>query len=200
MTKFDFAHSLSKVILTVCSIVKPRKVYGAENIPEGGAVICANHVSFSDPFYVVCAVPRKHKIWIMAKEEVSHWPVAGAVLNWLEFIIWVKRGKSDVGAVKAALKALKGGDKLLIFPEGTRNDEVGEGKTGAAMMAIRTGVPIVPVYISGVRKAFRPIEVHIGQPYQPFTEDRRANAEDYRIATDVMMEKIKALGSWEERA
>ena len=100
---------------------------------------------------------------------------------------------SWVGAVKAALRALKGGEKLLIFPEGTRHDEIGEGKTGAAMMAIRTGVPILPIYISPERKLFRPTRVYIGQPYQPFTEDRRANAEDYRAATEVMMDKIKAL-------
>ena len=129
----------------------------------------------------------------MAKEEIQHWPVAGALLKWLGFVIWVKRGKSDVGAVKAALRALKGGEKLLIFPEGTRHDEIGEGKTGAAMMAIRTGVPILPIYISPERKLFRPTRVYIGQPYQPFTEDRRANAEDYRAATEVMMDKIKAL-------
>ena len=161
------------------SIRTPLKVYGRENIPAGGAVLCANHARNSDPFYIVYSFHRKDKIWIMAKEEIQHWPVAGALLKWLGFVIWVKRGKSDVGAVKAALRALKGGEKLLIFPEGTRHDEIGEGKTGAAMMAIR--------------KLFRPTRVYIGQPYQPFTEDRRANAEDYRAATEVMMDKIKAL-------
>ena len=87
------------------------------------------------------------------------------------------------------------GRNYLIFPEGTRHDEIGEGKTGAAMMAIRTGAPILPVHISPQRKLFRPIEIRFGQPYMPFTEDRKANAEDYQIVTDALMEKIKALGA-----
>lgn len=193
MTLYELAYTISKGIFRVMSIRTPLKVYGRENIPTGGAVLCANHARNSDPFYIVYAFHRKDKIWIMAKEEIQHWPVAGALLKWLGFVIWVKRGKSDVGAVKAALRALKGGEKLLIFPEGTRHDEIGEGKTGAAMMAIRTGVPILPIYISPERKLFQPTRVYIGQPYQPFTEDRRANAEDYRVATEVMMDKIKAL-------
>lgn len=198
MSKYELAYSVSKVIFKLCTLHKPTKVYGQENIPEGGAVLCANHVHNSDPFYITYSFQRSDHLWIMAKEELKHWPVVGPLLDWLGFLIWVKRGKSDVGAVKAALKALKGGEKLLIFPEGTRNDELGEGKTGAAMMAIRTGVPIVPIHISPSRKAFQPVEVRIGEAYQPFTEDRRANAEDYRVATDVLMEKIKALGAGQE--
>ena len=194
MRKYDIAHTLAKVIFGIATVFKPTKVSGRENIPEGPALICANHVYNSDPFYILTAFPRKERVWIMAKEEISHWPVVGSVLNWFGFLIWVKLGKADVGAVKAALKALKGGEKLLIFPEGTRNDEIGDGKTGAAMMAIRARVPILPVYISSERGPFTPARVCIGEAYLPFTEDRKATSEDYQAATDVMMEKIKALG------
>lgn len=194
MRKFDLAHGLCKGFLAVISVFKPTKVYGLENLPQGGVVLCANHVHFSDPFHIVTSLPRTDLIWIMAKEELRHWPVVGPLLNWFGFIIWVKRGKADVGAVKSGLKALKGGEKLLIFPEGTRNDELGEGKTGAAMMAIRTGVPILPIHISSARGAFRPVEIRIGEAYQPFTEERKATAEDYQEATDVLMGKIRALG------
>lgn len=194
MKKYDMAHTLAKVIFGIATVFKPTKVYGQENIPEGPAVICANHVHNSDPFYILGAFPRKERVWIMAKEEISRWPVVGPALNWFGFLIWVRRGKADVGAVKAALKALKGGEKLLIFPEGTRNDEIGDGKTGAAMMAIRARVPIIPVHISGERGPFTPVKIHIGQAYLPFTEDRKATSEDYQAATDVMMTKIKVLG------
>ncbi|MBR5533950.1 MAG: 1-acyl-sn-glycerol-3-phosphate acyltransferase [Ruminiclostridium sp.] len=199
MTKYEFMYSASKIVFNVASFLKPKRVYGVENVPEGPAVICANHAHFSDPFYIIHAIPRRHKIWVMSKDEVRHWPVVGPLLAWSEFIIFVKRGKADIGAVKSALKALKGGEKLLIFPEGTRHDEIGEGKTGAAMMAIRSNVPILPVHISSQRKFFRPIEIRFGQPYMPFTEDRKANAEDYQVATDALMEKIKVLGQ-EEKA
>ena len=129
----------------------------------------------------------------MAKEEIRHYPVVGGLLNWLGFVIWVRRGKSDVGAVKTSLKALKGQEKLLIFPEGTRHEEIGEGKTGAAMMAIRTGVPILPVYISPERRHFHRTRVYIGKPYMPFTEDRRATAEDYEVVTEQIMDHIRAV-------
>ena len=195
MKKYDAAFALCKGFLNVVNVFKPTKVYGGENVPEGGAVICANHVHFSDPFHIITSMPRRGDVWIMAKEELSHWPVVGPLLSWFGFIIWVKRGKADVGAIKSALKTLKSQGKLLIFPEGTRNDEMGEGKTGAVMLAIRAGVPVLPVHISLKRGLFVPVEVHIGPAYHPFAGDRKATAEDYQTATDDLMEKIRALGS-----
>lgn len=191
MTLYEFAYVVSKAIFSVVTFRTPLKAFGKENIPEGGAVICSNHVHNSDPFYIVYSFHRKDKIWIMAKEEIRHYPVVGGLLNWLGFVIWVRRGKSDVGAVKSALKALKGKEKLLIFPEGTRHEEIGEGKTGAAMMAIRTGVPVLPVYISPERKVFQRTKVYIGKPYQPFSGDRRATAEDYEVVTQQIMDHIR---------
>ena len=163
LTLYQLAYVISKFIFFHCDLP-----YAAEGLrpggtsPRAGAVICSNHAHNSDPFYIVYSFQRQDKIWIMAKEEIRHYPVVGKLLDWLGFVIWVKRGKSDVGAVKSALKALKGQEKLLIFPEGTRHAEIGEGKTGAAMMAIRTGVPILPVYIDPARKAFHRTRVYIG--------------------------------------
>lgn len=193
LTFYQLVYLISKLIFSIIAFRTPLKAFGRENIPQGGAVICANHVHNSDPFYIVYSFPSRDKIWIMAKEELKHLPIVGPFMNWLGFIIWVRRGKSDVGAVKTGLKALKGNEKLLIFPEGTRHDEIGEGKTGAAMMAIRTGVPVVPVYISPERKLFRRTKVYIGQPYQPFTEQRRATAEDYETVTQEIMDRIRAV-------
>lgn len=193
LTFYQLVYLISKLIFSIMAFRTPLKAFGRENIPQGGAVICANHVHNSDPFYIVYSFPSRDKIWIMAKEELKHLPIVGPFMNWLGFIIWVRRGKSDVGAVKTGLKALKGNEKLLIFPEGTRHDEIGEGKTGAAMMAIRTGVPVVPVYISPERKLFRRTKVYIGQPYQPFTEQRRATAEDYETVTQEIMDRIRAV-------
>ncbi len=194
MTVYQVVHSVSRVFFNLGTLFTLRKTYGKENIPAGGAVICPNHAHNSDPFYLIYSFSPKDKIWIMAKEEVRHFPVVGAILNKLDFLIFVKRGAADVGAVKTALRALKGGEKLLIFPEGTRNEEIGEGKTGAAMLAIRTGLPVLPVYISAERKLFHRTKVIIGTPYHPFTETRRATAEDYKIATEGIMERIRALG------
>ena len=193
MTLYQLAYVISKFIFSIVTFRTPLKAYGQGNIPKGGAVICANHAHNSDPFYIVYSFQRQDKIWIMAKEEIRHYPVVGRLLNWLGFVIWVKRGKSDVGAVKSALKALKGQEKLLIFPEGTRHAEIGEGKTGAAMMAIRTGVPVLPVYIDPQRKHFQRTKVYIGEPYMPFPEKRRATAEDYEVVTQEIMDRIRAV-------
>ena len=193
MTLYQLAYVISKFIFGILTLRWPLKTYGKKNIPKGGAVICCNHVHNSDPFYVVYSFPVKDKIWVMATEEIKHYPFAGWLLNWLGFVIWVRRGKSDVGAVKSALKALKGNENILIFPEGTRHAEIGEGKTGAAMLAIRTGVPILPVYITPERKLFKRTKVYIGEPYMPFTEKRRANAEDYERVTEDIMEHIRAI-------
>lgn len=193
MTLYEFAYVVSKAIFRCCTLLTPLKAIGRENIPKGKAVICANHVHNSDPFYIVYSFKFWDKIWIMAKEEIKHYPVVGGLLVWLGFVIWVKRGKSDIGAVKTALRALKGEEKLLIFPEGTRHDDVGEGKTGAAMMAIRTGSPILPVYISPERNRFHRTRVYIGKPYDPFTEERKANAEDYERVTGEIMNHIREI-------
>lgn len=173
-------------------IIHPWKTIGRENIPKGGALVCANHTRNSDPLYITYAFGRDHVLNIMAKDELKKWPIIGPILA-KTGLIFVKRGQSDIGAIKTALKYLKKEGQLLIFPEGTRHDETGEGKSGAVMIAIRSGVPIVPVYVPAKKKWFRRTSVTIGEPYYPFTEERRANSEDYRIATEVMMAHITAL-------
>ncbi len=180
-------------VLAVFSFFHPMKIVGREHIPSGATVVCANHTGLSDPLFAVRAVGVKDGIFIMAKEEIRHWPILGWLLNSFGLMIWVKRGKSDIHAIKEAFRALKQGSKLVIFPEGTRHDELGEGKTGAAMLAIRSGAMVLPVYIPAKKRWFRPTKVVIGEAYQPFTEDRKATSEDLRRATEIMMEKIAAL-------
>lgn len=98
-------------------IFHPWKAVGRENLPEGGALLCGNHTTLGDPVYVVCAVGHRPQIRVMAKDEVMHVPVLGFILRHAG-IIGVKRGKADVGAVKACLKALKNGESCCFFPRG----------------------------------------------------------------------------------
>jgi 1-acyl-sn-glycerol-3-phosphate acyltransferase len=131
----------------------------------------------------------------MAKEELMTTPVLGFILRHAG-IIGVKRGKADVGAVKESLKVLKGGEKLLMFPEGTRvkEGETGEAHTGAALFATRAHVPLVPIYISPKKRWFRKTAVIFGQPYEPEYEGRKPTPEDYRRIADDLMVRIQALG------
>lgn len=182
------------VVWVFFSLFHPIRAVGRERLPEGGALLCGNHTSASDPFCVVFAVGRRPQCRVMAKDELMRIPLVGFLLK-KAGIIGVKRGKADVGAVKASMKALKNGEKLLLFPEGTRiaEGEKGSAHNGAAMLSTRTGAPIVPVYIPRKKKWFRPTTVVFGEPYLPRFEGRRPTPEDYdRIAAEVM-EKIDAL-------
>lgn len=187
---YKFLYSL---VWPFFNLVYPSRVIGRENVPEGGALICSNHTRNSDPLFIAFALRRSTKLRIMAKEEMTRWPIVGPLLSRADLMIWVKRGKADIGAIKAALKTLKEGKKLLIFPQGTRSEEIGEGKNGAAMIAIRSGVPIVPVYLPAKKLCFRRTPVVIGEPYMPFQEDRKPSLEDFRTVTEDLMERIAKL-------
>ena len=173
----------------------PWRAEGVDNIPEGQAVICGNHTTLGDPLYVVCAMGGRRQTHVMAKAEVMKWPVVGFLLK-KAGIIGVNRGKSDMAAVKECLKVLRGGEKLLMFPEGTRvrEGQVSEVQTGAAMLATRTGVPLVPVYIPAKKRRFRKTTVVFGEPYYPEFEGRKPSAGDYQRIADDLLVRIQALG------
>lgn len=195
MSTDRFFHALYAVVWPFFNLVHPVKAVGRENIPEGAALICPNHTRASDPFFVLYAFKRKHIMRAMAKAEIMRVPVIGWVLR-KAGVFGVERGTADINAVKTALRVLKNGYKLLLFPEGTR---VGEGesveaKTGAAMFAVRTGSPIIPVYVPAKKRWFRPTTVVIGQPYYPQVAGRKGTSEEYRAISDELMERIYALG------
>ena len=109
----------------------------------------------------------------------------------------VRRGASDIHAVKYALEELKEGEYVVLFPEGTRVSarEEGEPKTGAAMLACRTGVNVLPVYIPMKKRPFRINRVYIGTPYRMQRADgKRATSKDYETFTTELMDKIYDLG------
>ena len=183
------------VIWVFMKLLHPWRAVGVENIPEGAAVICGNHTTLGDPFYVVCCLGRKRQTHVMAKAEVMKWPVIGFLLK-KAGIIGVNRGKFDMAAVKECLRVLRGGEKLLMFPEGTRVKEgkVSEAQTGAAMLATRTGSPLLPVYIQPKKRRFRKTTVVFGQAYYPEFEGRKPSADDYQRIADDLLVRVRALG------
>lgn len=178
------------------NLFHPSRAVGLENLPEGGALICPNHTKASDPFFVAFAFGLKNRVMAMAKAELLRIPVAGWLLG-KAGVFGVERGKADVGAIKMAMKSLKAGERLLLFPEGTRvkegEEESHEAKNGAAMLALRTGVPIVPVYIPRNKNWFRPTPVVIGEPYRPQIAGRKATPEEYDAISADLMKRIQAL-------
>ncbi|MBC5647148.1 lysophospholipid acyltransferase family protein [Christensenella tenuis] len=155
---YFFARILAYIILMPVFFVK---VVHKENLRiHGGCVVICNHISNWDPIVLGHSV-KTQPVCYMAKEELFRNRMANWFLRRLHAIP-VARGKSDLKAVKTGLSALKSGKILGIFPEGHRS-ETGEllpFEPGAALMALRADVPVVPVYISGNYKPFRQVKLY----------------------------------------
>ena len=137
---------------------------GEENIKEKGAyLIYANHRSNWDAPILVSNLKRK--VYVMAKAELFK----NKFIKWFGrkcCVFPVKRGMRDIESIKYSLNLLKDGEILVIFPEGTRNgmEKNGKAQNGVAYMAIRTGVPVIPVGIHGEMKPFKKVKLNIGEP------------------------------------
>ena len=147
---------------------------GVENIPETGAVIVApNHKSNFDPPLIGICSPRI--VHYMAKEELFEKPILAPILRFFGTFP-VKRGSIDRSAVRQAMKEIKSGEPLGIFPEGTRvrGNKIGRFHDGMASLALMTGTPILPVAVLGSEtfpKKKGPLAVIFGKPI-PVTKQK----------------------------
>lgn len=172
-------------------------VHGAWRVPESGALIVAsNHRRYLDPVYISMAVPRRLQ-W-MGKKSLFTFPFAR--LFYLIGCFPVDREGGGRAALKAALRYLELGAALGIFPEGTRRrggyDPDASAKSGAAMLASRSGARVLPVHVGPVpnpveRLRGERLEVHIGEPRAIGGEASGGRA--YREAVDSLLAEIYAL-------
>jgi 1-acyl-sn-glycerol-3-phosphate acyltransferase len=124
-------------------------VHGEENIPTSGAVLMvSNHTSYLDPVAIGDASTRR--VCFMAKAELFENNALGFLLRGVDSYP-VRRGEADRSAFKNTFALLEEGRVVCIFPEGTRQDgpQLGEAEPGAALFAIKTGCPVVPVFVNG---------------------------------------------------
>ena len=163
------------------------RVIGRENLPEGGCVVCPNHTQNSDPPIAATAISNRHKMMCMAKKELFAIKGLGPLITWLGAFP-VDRSRADLTAIKTALKTVKDGKKLIIFPQGTRGAGEDEAKDGAAMLAMKTKAPIVPMYISENKKFRSHVTVIIGKPFLP-----DADSKDYSALSREILHRIYAL-------
>jgi len=172
------------------------KFIGRENIPEGAAMICANHTSFLDPIFLAFALGIRHHPRFMGKASLFRVPLLGKIYKAVGSFA-VERGKTDIAAVKAAIGFLKSGEKVVIFPEGTRvrGDVAVAAKQGAVRIADQVNVPVVPVYIPGGKRLFGRYTVVIGRPYYVNPEKVKLTGEDYLKRAEELMDKIRTLGN-----
>lgn len=168
----------------------------------GGAILVSNHLNNADP----CIIPAilRRRVVTMAKKEMFRWPV----LNLLFYFIGafpVDRSGADRAALREAHHVIDDGLLLLMFPEGTRSKDrqLHEGFPGSALVAYRTGAPIVPIAIWGTEHVpwpwvfFRPfigprVHMRIGKPFYP-PHAERVNTQAARDATDDIMLHIAEL-------
>jgi 1-acyl-sn-glycerol-3-phosphate acyltransferase len=152
----------------VYRVLFPYKLHGAvKKYNDGGLVIVGNHYSIFDVVYP-CVLTDK-PIHFMAKSQLwEH----GGLFKWLVTrcdCICVKRDGSDVQAVKTAMRILKNGGIVNIYPEGTRNksyDDFLPFHSGASALAIKTRTPILPVIQIERVKIFKRIDVVVGEPIE----------------------------------
>ncbi len=130
------------------------RVIGAENmIEEGPCIIAANHCSFFDPPLV--GVACKRAIHYLARKSLLEWPILGPIFPDLN-VIPVDRKNADRSALMGAIRVVKNGGAVLIFPEGTRSPDgnLQTAQPGLGMIVAKTGAPVVPVRISGSYEVF----------------------------------------------
>ena len=157
----------------VCAVGVRVRVKGTERIPPGTCLFVANHTSSADAPAVVNAIPRR--IAILLKKSLFKWPIVGQAFALAHFIpVERSRHESAIRSLEKATGAMREGQSFLIYPEGTRSPDgrLQEFKKGAVVMAIKAGVPIVPVACSGAHRVMekRSLVIHPGEILVEFLE------------------------------
>lgn len=182
---------------------------GLENLPDGPAILCPNHVSVLDSFFIPAVLPRR--ITFVGKAEyLDDWKTRRLFPALGMIPIDRSGGDASQAALDLAAGVLARGELFGIYPEGTRSRDglLHKGKTGPARLAMRTGAPIVPVGIRGtleimppdakVPRLWRPAVIAFGAPVHP---DRYRDRGDERTAlramTDEVMYEIRELSGQE---
>ncbi len=185
-------------------------IEGEENIPRTGpAILVSNHVSFSDSIFLPLVIQRR-ATFLAKSDYFTGTGVKGALMRLFfggtgQVPIDRSGGKASEAALKTGLRVLSGGELLALYPEGTRSPDgtLYRGKTGAARMALQSGVPVIPVAMIGtreiqpphvIRPRLRRVGIRVGKPldfsrYEGMDNDRFV----LRSVSDEMMYELMAL-------
>ena len=185
---------------------------GTHNLPRtGGCVIALNHLSYLDPFIVGHALYDLGRPgYFLGKVEVFNAPVIGKILHKADQIPVYRNTAAAADAYRAAVEAARAGKAVVIFPEATLTRDTDlwprRGKTGAARVALETGVPLIPTAIWGHQRILGPYEklpkilpkktvrVLFGPPIDlSDLRDQPVTTETVRVATDRLMSEITGL-------
>lgn len=188
--------ALRLFILVAFSLVARIRLQGRYNIPRKGPyIVASNHLSWTDVPLVPVFIPGK--VVYMAKEEAFH-----SKVGWLVRFLGafpVKRGEGDRQAIRAAGEQLAKGNIFIIFPEGHRSDthSMIKGHSGLGMIALRSGVPVLPVAIWGSEKALRKfgaqVTISYGKPMVFKPKGAKITREEIQETTEEIMYRIASM-------
>lgn len=199
-----FYRFVRAVVVGFCKLFWRVSVEGLEHVPREGAYVLAPvHRSNIDTLVVAAVTTRRLRY--MGKSSLWKFAWIGRVLSALGAFP-VNRGTADREALRQCIEVIRGGEPLVVFPEGTRQSGpvVQPLFEGAAYVATRTGVPIVPVGIGGSEaampkgsKLLRPVKVHVvvGEPLHPAPPgpSGRAPRSAVHDLTEQLAERLQAL-------
>lgn len=177
------------------------KVVGAENEPDdAGCLVCANHVSATDPI-VICYAFRKNQVHMMAKKELFKVPLLSGLIKMLGAFP-VDRGGVGVGALKKSIAMIKEGKHVGVFPQGHRYVGVDPRETpvkkGVGLIAARAECDVIPVYVARKNNKFllfRRTRVIIGKRI----EWEELEGLDHEALTKFVFDRICDIGEEDAR-
>lgn len=179
------------LFIPVMKFFYPYKIHGNKKVSDGPVIFVCNHYGIFDIFY--SASLTWEGIHYMAKSDLSEVFLVKNIMKCCRSI-FVKRDGTDVRGIMDSLKVLKKGDKICLFPEGTRNkteQEILPFYNGASLFALKAKVPVVPITIYKKPKLFRRTDIIVGKPVE-LTEfyDQRVNSEVLEKANERLKELI----------
>lgn len=182
---------LKVILYPIIWLLFPTIFKKTKNIPKGRAIFICNHKSNIDPIILILSTWRKQ--FFLAKKELFKNKFLKLVMK-IANAIPIDRGKTDLSAIKKGINVLNKGNVLTIFPEGTRNkteSELSEVKAGAALFAIKTKTPIIPIWIEKKPRIFRLNSVKFGTPfYLEEFYNQKLDAEKLDKASLIIAEKL----------
>lgn len=193
------------VFYTLAKLFFRLRIIGHHHIPEtGGVLIAANHASYTDIPFLGCAMKRR--VNFMARAGLFRNPIVGWLYRTGGFPI--ERGSISRDKLGEAIKRLKEGKVVVIYPEGGRSADgrLGSGMPGIGMLVALTGVPVVPAYLAGTDKVLpvgsawiriHPVTVHFGEPldFKDLIKQSEPSKAVYRTISDTVMARIHELAA-----
>ena len=184
---------LKKVLNGFIQIILPYKLIGKEKVQDGACILVGNHYRIWDIVHMACVT--KEKVHFITKRELYNSKFLAHLCDIVEAIP-VSRDGQDAKAVMTALRYLKKGEKISIFPEGTRNRTDAELlplKGGAALFAIKAKVPLYPVMCLHKTRPFKRTKIIVGDAID-LSEyyDKHMTAEEYAAAEEIIRERMIA--------